>query len=151
MTPTISEALVGNFMTLMEPPPPESAGEFMAGKIGVTGMIALLAAQEAEKGAAVRVTENRAMRALFAEADAGVWAPALADRLKALARGDDPDLTITGLDRNNAELRVALIALHTAVEESPGGASLARQKRILRLLRESADARRLDLPPMPAR
>lgn len=151
MTPTISEALVGNFMTLMEPPPPESAGEFMAGKIGVVGLISFLAAEEAEKGAAVRFAENRAMRTLFSEAAAGGWTPALTARLKELARGEDQDLTISGLDRANAELRHALIALQTAVEAAPGAASLARQRRIVRLLREGADARRLDLPPMPAR
>jgi hypothetical protein len=150
LTPTISEALIGNFMTLIEPPPPDSAGEFMAGKIGVTGMISLLAAQEAEKGAAVRFTENKALRTLFAEASDGGWAPALSSRLKALAGGEDTDLTITALDRANAELRIALIALQTAAEDAPGAASLARQKQIARLLRKSADARRLDLPPMPA-
>jgi len=151
MTPTISEALVGNFMTLIKPPPADSAGEFMAGKIAVTGMISLLAAQEAERGAAVRVAENRAMRTLFAEAAEGRWAPGETIRLRDLARGEDLTITITGLDRGNAELRNALIALQAAVEDAPGAASLARQKRIARLLREAADARRLDLPPMPAR
>ena len=102
MTPTLPEALLGNFMTLIEPPPLESAGEFMAGKIGVIGMISLLAAQEAEKGAAVRVAENKALRALFAEAARNGWAPAQADRLKALSQGEDGDLTLTGLDRGNA-------------------------------------------------
>jgi hypothetical protein len=150
MIPTTAEALIGNFMTLIEPPPPEAAGDFTAGKIGVIGMISLLAAQEMERGAAVRVTENRAMRTLFAEAAEGGWAQAQTERLKALARGEDDDLTITALDRGNAELRTALIALQSAVEDAAGAASLARQKRIARLLREAAQARRLDLPPMPA-
>ncbi len=99
----------------------------------------------------MRVTENRAMRTLFAEAAEGGWAPDQTERLKALARGEDDDLTITALDRGNAELRIALIALQSAVEDAVGAASLARQKRIARLLREVAQARRLDLPPMPAR
>ena len=76
-------------MTLIEPPPADSAGEFMAGKIAVTGMISLLAAQEAERGAAVRVAENRAMRTLFAEAAEGRWAPGETIRLRDLARGED--------------------------------------------------------------
>ena len=156
MTPTASELLIGNFMTLIEPPPPESAGEFMAGKIAVTGMISLLLAQEMEKGVSVRAAENRALRALFVEAAEGGWAPALTDGLKSLARGEDQDLTLSALDRANAALRTALIALQTAVEEASGGAGpsaagRAREKRIARLLRESADARRLDLPPLPAR
>lgn len=151
MIPTAAEVLLGNFMTLIEPSPPESAGEFMAGKIGVVGMISLLAAQEAEKGAAVRVAENRAMRTLFAEAAAVDWAPSLKDRLRTLAGGEDLDLSITALDRANAVLRLALIDLHAAVENTPGDAARAQEKRIVRLLREAADARRLDLPPMPAR
>jgi hypothetical protein len=150
MIPTTAEALIGNFMALIEPPPPEAAGDFTAGKIGVIGMISLLAAQEMEKGAAVRVAENHAMRTLFAEAAEGGWATDQTARLKALARGEDDDLTITALDRGNAELRTALIALQASVEDAAGAASLARQKRIARLLREAAQARRLDLPPMPA-
>jgi hypothetical protein len=151
MTPTAPELLVGNFMTLIEPPPPESAGEFMAGKIGVTGMISLLLAQEIEKGAAVRVAENRAMRALFARAAADDWASGLTGRLKGLSGGEDTDLTFTALDRANAELRIALIALQTAVEETASPPARAQEKQIARLLHEAADARRLDLPPMPAR
>jgi hypothetical protein len=150
MTPTAPELLIGNFMALIEPPPPESVGDFMAGKIAVTGMISLLIAQEMEKGVAVRVAENRAIRALFNEAAAGGWAPDLSVSLKALARGEDEDLTLTALDRDNAALRLALIALQTAVEDAAGAAGRARQKRIIRLLREGSDARRLDLPPMPA-
>jgi len=151
MTPTAPELLIGNFMTLIEPSPPESAGEFMAGKIGVTGMISLLLAQEMEKGAAVRVAENRAIRGLLAEAAEGGWAPAQTAALNTLARGEDGDLTLTALDRDNAALRTALIALQAAVEEAANAAGKAREKRIVRLLRENADARRLDLPPMPAR
>ena len=151
MIPTASEVLIGNFMTLIEPPPPESMGEFMAGKVGVVGMISLLMAQEAEKGAAVRVAENRAIRNLFQEAAQGGWVGALTVRLRELARGEDTDLTLSALDRSNAELRTALIALQSAVEATPGAAALARERRIMRLLREAADARRLDLPPMPAR
>jgi hypothetical protein len=151
MTPTISEMLVGNFMTLIEPSPVESAGEFMAGKIGVVGMISFIAAQEADKGAAIRVAENRAMRVLFTEAVQGDWIPDQNPRLRELARGLDTDITLTALDRVNAELRAALISLQAAVEEIPDVAALPRQKRIMRLLHDAADARRLDLPPMPAR
>ena len=80
MIPTPAEVLIGNFIALIEPPPPDSAGEFMAGKVGVIGMISLLAAQEMEKGAAVRVAENRAIRALFAESADGGWVPAASGR-----------------------------------------------------------------------
>jgi hypothetical protein len=151
MTPNAPELLIGNFMTLIEPPPPEAMGEFMAGKIGVIGMISLLLAQEMEKGCAVRVAENRAMRALFQDAADDGWAVNLGDRLRSLASEEDLDLTLSALDRANAELRLALIDLQIAVEDTLGEAARAQEKRIVALLRESADARRLDLPPMPAR
>ena len=52
MTPTVPELLLGNFLCLSEPPPPESSGDFLQARIGVTGMISLLCAQEAERGTA---------------------------------------------------------------------------------------------------
>jgi hypothetical protein len=141
--PTAPEILLGTFRALMEPPPPEAMGAFETGKIGVIAMISFLVAQEAERGVAMRVAENRTIRALFAEAAEGGWSPALTGRLAALARGEDTDLTITALDRNNAELAAALIALHMAVEAAQDP---ARERRILRLLRDGAAARLLELP-----
>jgi len=66
MTPTVPELLLGNFLCLIEPPPPESSGDFQQGRIAVTGMIALLCAQEAERGVAARVWENGAIREVLA-------------------------------------------------------------------------------------
>lgn len=136
MTPTVSELLLGNFLTLMEPPPPESTGDFMAGKIGVTGMIAMLAAQEAERGAEARLWENGAIRDLLKQGGAAV--PEGCDSEK--------DFSIAGLDRVNAKLRKALIDLHIAVEDR-GDRDLDHA--ILRFYVKSADMRRLDLPPLP--
>ena len=137
MTPTVSELLLGNFLTLMDPPPPEALGDFMAGKIGVTGMIAMLAAQEAERGAEARLWENGAIRDLLKQGGAAVPAEAAVDK----------DFSICGLDRTNATLRKALIALHIAVEEK-GDRTLDHA--ILRFYVKSADMRRLDMPPLPA-
>jgi hypothetical protein len=150
MIPTVPELLIGNFTSLLDPPPPEAMGEFLAGKLAVIAMISFLLAEEAERGAAMRVAENRAIRTLFAEAAHSAWTPDLSGRLEELARGEDSDLVLTALDRTNAELRTALIALHAAVEESIGPAARQREQRILRLLREAAAARLLELPPMPA-
>ncbi|MBX3478768.1 MAG: hypothetical protein KF842_00055 [Caulobacter sp.] len=136
MTPTVAELLLGNFLALAEPPPPESMGDFMAGRIGVTGMIAMLAAQEAERGAQARLWENAAIRDLLARGGAPV--PAGAET--------ETDFSITGLDRVNATLRRALIALHIAVEEK-GDTDLDHA--ILRFYLNSADMRRLDMPPLP--
>lgn len=136
MTPTVSELLLGNFIALMEPPPPEAMGDFMQGKVAVTGMIAMLAAQEAERGAEARIWENNAIRDLLRQGGAAI--PEGAETEK--------DFAICGLDRVNATLRKALIALHTAVEEK-GDRDLDHA--ILRFYVRSADMRRLDMPPMP--
>ena len=141
MTPSVPDILVGNFLCMAEPGPPEQQGEFMAGKVGVVALLSLLAAQEAERGAAARVTENAAIREILIEAAAdygleGGW-PA-----------DPVELTISGLDRVNATLRQALISLHEAVE---GRVDTGRHARILRLYARMAELRRLDLPPLPGR
>ncbi len=136
MTPTVSELLLGNFICLMEPPPPETLGDFMAGKIAVTGMIAMLAAQEAERGAEARIWENQAIRELLKQGGAAIPEDAAVEK----------DFSICGLDRVNAALRRALIALHTQVEES---GDRALDHAILRFYVKSADMRRLDMPPLP--
>ena len=137
MTPTVSELLLGNFLTLMDPPPPEAMGDFMAGKVAVTGMIAMLAAQEAERGAEARLWENGAIRDLLTRGGAAIPAEAATDK----------DFSICGLDRTNAALRRALIALHIAAEEK---GDRALDHAILRFYVKSADMRRLDMPPLPA-
>ncbi|MCY1647231.1 hypothetical protein OVA11_09250 [Caulobacter sp. SL161] len=141
MTPSVSDILVGNFLCMAEPGPPEQQGEFMAGKVAVVALLSLLAAQEAERGAAARVTENAAIREVLSEATADY-------ALSADWPADPAELTIGGLDRVNAALRLALIGLHEAVE-ARGDA--ARHGRILRLYARMADLRRLDLPPLPGR
>ncbi len=142
MTPTVPELLMGNFLCLMEPPPPESSGDFLQSRIGVTGMIALLCAQEAENGIAARVWENGAIREVLTAA-AGAYGQRFADA----ARGEDDDLSLAALDAANAALRRALIELHIAVETARD-ATLDTALRALYV--KMADARRLDLPPLPA-
>lgn len=142
MTPTVPELLLGNFMALMEPPPPESTGDYLQGKIAVTGMIAMLAAQEAERGIEARAWENGAIRDLL-KASAATYGATFAEA----AQGQDTDLSLAAMDRANAALRKALIALHIAVE---GARDAPLDTEIRQLYVKMAHARRLDLPPMPA-
>lgn len=142
MTPTVPELLQGNFIALIEPPPPESSGDFLQSRVAVTGMISLLCAQEAERGIAARVWENRAIRALLSDA-----APTYGAAFAEAAGGEDADLSLTALDAANAALRRALIALHIAVETARDA---ALDTVIRGLYVQMAEARRLDLPPLPA-
>jgi hypothetical protein len=135
MTPTTNELLVGNFVALAVPPPPESMGEFLSGRVSVVGLISLLAAQEAENGVAVRVWENGAIADLLAKTG------------ETVPRAADPsDLSIAALDAHNAALRRLLIGVHE-VAELEGKVALDRE--ILSLYQAMADRRMLVLPPLP--
>uniref|UniRef100_B0T038 Uncharacterized protein n=1 Tax=Caulobacter sp. (strain K31) TaxID=366602 RepID=B0T038_CAUSK len=143
MTPALPDILRGNFLCLAIPAPVESQGEFMTGRVGVIALLSLLAAQEVERGTTARVWENAAIAAVLAEA-AEVYGVQYAE----LAETQSADLSLVALDAANAALRRGLIALHEAVEDA---ADLPRHRVIVALYGEMAQARRLDLPPLPAR
>ncbi len=142
MTPTLPELMIGLTINLSAPQPAEAQGDYMAGRLGLLAMISVLAAQEAERGVAVRVEENTAIRALFANAaeEAGGH---LTAKLSAAASMTDSDFTLAALDGANADLRRLLIDLHTDVEAR---GNIARDREILELYAEMARCRRLDLP-----
>lgn len=141
MTPSLPDVLVGNFLCMMDPGPPEQQGEFMAGKVAIVAILSLLAAQETERGVAARVAENIAIRAVLDEA-------AVDYGLDVAGLPSTEGLTFSALDRVNAALRTALIGLHEAVETR---SDTARHHAILRLYAKMAELRRLDLPPLPGR
>lgn len=140
MTPSVPEILRGCVIALASPAPPESAGDFAAGRVGLASTLLMMCAQEADRCVAAAIAENADMRALFATA--GAHDPALDGRLAQAAGEIDTDLTITGLDAANARLRRLLIALHEAVEAA-GDAALDR--RIIELYGRMARGRRLEL------
>ena len=129
MTPALPDILIGQAAALATPLPPEAQGEYLAGRVGIMAMLAGLAAQEADRGPAARVWENRAIAELIAKAGKAV--PAVND-----------DLTWRGLDAENARLRRRLIEIHEAAEAA-GDRTL--QGKILQLYVEMAAARRLVL------
>ncbi len=142
MTPALPDLLLGQTVAITAPQPPEAGPDYAAGRFGLNATISLLAVQEAERGPAARLWENGALRALFAEA-AEACDDTLAGELRRLAAGHDEDMSWSGLDRVNADLRRALIRLHVAVEDR---ADSALDRRILSLYQAMAKARRLELP-----
>ncbi len=134
MTPSLPDIMLGQVAALSAPMPPEAAGDYLVGRLGLVAMLSILAAQEAERGIDSRVWENAAIRDLLARAAAPADCPAAAD------------LTWSALDRENACLRRSLIDVHVAAEEA-GDAVLDLE--ILHLYQEMAERRRLDLPPTP--
>jgi hypothetical protein len=142
VTPALPDMLMGQAMALSAPQPPESAGDYMAGRIGMIAMLAVLAAQEAERGLAARTWENGALIALFERA-APAYDAVLAGDLARAAAEDRTDHGWGALDRANADLRRVLVRLHEAAEDR-GDSSLDRE--ILTLYQAMAKARHLDLP-----
>jgi hypothetical protein len=126
VTPALPDVLMGVVRTLAAPSPPESSGEFMAGKLGLVSMLLMLCAQEAERGGAARVCENAAMRERLGDAPTA-----------------DADLSWSALDATNAELRIRLTAAH-AEAEARGDASA--DWAFLELYVKMSDIRRLDVP-----
>jgi hypothetical protein len=140
MTPTVTDLLNGCIQTLARPPRPEEAGLFAGARIRLAAMMNRLIALECADGAAVRVWENTALRALIAATGPKHGVPA-----SELEETADGDYSLGSLDTANAKLRRLLIRLHEAAELS-GDTELDRQ--ILKLYREIARRRELHLPPV---
>jgi len=140
MTPTVMDLLNGCIQTLATPPRPEEAGLFAGARIRLAAMMNRLIALECADGAAVRVWENTALRALIAATGPKHGVPA-----SELDETYDGDYSLGSLDTANAKLRRLLIRLHEAAELS-GDTELDHQ--ILKLYREIARRRELHLPPV---
>jgi hypothetical protein len=140
MTPTVTDLLNGCIQTLATPPRPEDAGLFAGARIRLAAMMNRLIALECADGAAVRVWENTALRALIAATGPKHGVPA-----SELDETSDGDYSLGSLDTANAKLRRLLIRLHEAAELS-GDTELDHQ--ILKLYREIARRRELHLPPV---
>lgn len=122
MTPSAADILVGNARVIAALAGEQGGAEYAAARLGVVALLSVLAAQEAATGAAMRTAENAAIRRVLGE------------------DGVDTDLTIAGLDAENARLRRGLIAHHAACD--PDDAA------ILALYRTMAELRMLRLPEM---
>ena len=111
----------------------------------VIGLLLTAVAEEFGRAAARRMDENRALRALFAEAAAAVEDAALAARLREAAEGGDPDLRVEALEATNADLRALLIELHAHVEGLASEAARPIEEAIWSELVRSTERRRLTL------
>lgn len=123
MTPTVADILAGNARVIATLAQTEGGADYTGAKLGVVAMLGILAAQEAATGAAARVAENAAIRALLGE------------------DGGDEDLAIPALDAANAALRRKLIAHHEAL-----AAAGEDDREVLALYRRMAALRLLHLP-----
>jgi hypothetical protein len=141
MTPTLPEILRGEAVALSTPMPPEAGDAYFASRLGMISTLAVLAAQEAERGPAARIWENQALRDLFAK-HARAYDDRLGGRLASAGEGRDTDFAWSALDAANADLRRLLIALHEAAE---AGDDAELDREIIALYGQMAYARRLEL------
>jgi hypothetical protein len=115
--------------------------------LGVTAILLSFLREDNERGAARRVEENAAIRALFRDAAGAVTDSALRKRIEAAGRSADPSLLLSQLEAANQSLRGLLIELHAHVEELPGPAARKVDDAIWRELVTSTERRKLALAP----
>lgn len=139
MNPEVDQILQMSASQLAGAIAPSLAEGFAQGQASLLSIMMLMAAQEYERAADIRASENAELRVLFAELAAKVDSEELRGTLMAASRSHDASLAISVLNANNAELRRILIALQTHVEDS---GDRAGQLRIWEVLKRAA-ARRL--------
>jgi hypothetical protein len=112
---------------------------FRANDAAMGAQLLDMIAERWDSEAADLVAENRAFRSLVSRA-----AEELGDAQAAeSASGDDEDLRISSLERENDRLRAALIRVHTLAEQVDGDAPRALIDAIWDALRQSVAARRV--------
>jgi len=139
MKPELSQVLV---MSGMQLPGVAAATSYAQGSAGLITGLMMMAAEEHDRAAEVRVAENARMRALFKSLGAKVKDAALRGELETAATSKDPGLRISALNTANADLRKLLIALQTAMEDA---ADRDAQKQIWAHLQKTSEERMLKL------
>jgi hypothetical protein len=142
MNPEVDKILGVSASQLMTQLAPLLPTGYAQGSASLLSVMMVLAAQEYDRAAEIRVAENADMRALFGELAPLVSAPALRADLQRAANAEDASLAISALNESNAALRRLLIALQTHVEEAAGIVARTAEARIWEVLKASA-ARRL--------
>jgi hypothetical protein len=146
MKPEVDQILNLSAGQLMAGTVPFLPNSYLQGSTSLIGIMMMFAAQEYERGAAIRVRESSDMRMLFKELLPLVSDTELKAELDEAASAPEPSLLISALDRENARLRRLLIALHTYLEERDNAAARVGEKRIWDVLRASAERRLLNPP-----
>ena len=122
----------------------QEGAAFAQGTVGLLSMVLTLSAKEYERGADIRVTEKREIRALSAELAPAVEDSKLRAELTQAAEESDPSLRISDLNCANYMLRRLLSRLLIDVEEH---GALPAQKRIWAVLKALAERRLVQLGP----
>lgn len=147
MRPEVTRVFQTFAMDLMMRVIPEIGSAYHQGTIGMMASMLLMAADEWDRAASRRVEENARLREIFAASAPVVTDSALRDRIVALAATRDDDLRVSALEKNNCDLRAALIDLHAHVEALEGAAARRVEEEIWRELAKSTERRMLSTAP----
>lgn len=138
MRPEVTTSTGKSLMTLfMEVMPELAENEYMAANVSMIALMSQFSAQEYERGADIRMAENKGVRALLRE---GTEVTGKADYAAAADAAEPASLKISDLNAANEPAMRALIQLHEQAEsENPALAA-----KITRFLAENANRRAID-------
>ena len=136
----LMQALLVEIAPAMQPP-------YRQASVSIQAMMLLAVREEFDRAAARRVEENRALRALFADAALAVTDASLHASLATAAASTDASLRVPELEAGNRTLRTLLIELHAHVESLAGPEARRIDFAIWRELSASTERRKLSLAP----
>ena len=122
---------------------PAISPTYHQGTVGMVASIFSIISEEWDRAASRRIEENERIRELFRKAAPCVNDEVFKLRLLALADIEDRDFHVSALEKNNCDLRAALIELHAHVEMQSGPDARSIEAAIWKELMESTERRRL--------
>jgi hypothetical protein len=122
---------------------PAVSPTYHQGTVGMVASVFSIIGEEWDRAASRRIEENDRIREIFREAAPSVDDAALKRRLIALADTKDRDFHVSALEKNNCDLRAALIELHAHIETQSGAAARRIEQTIWKELLASTVRRRL--------
>jgi hypothetical protein len=143
--PEVGRVLEVCAMSMMIDVAPHVAPSYRQASVFANAMMLTCIREELDRIASRRVEENRALRALFADAAPGIEEPRLRERLARAGAESDDDLRISALEARNAALRDLLIELHAHVEAEDSPEARRVEASIWRELAASTLRRKLAL------
>ena len=143
MRPPIDIVFQISALDLIERVVPAISPSYHQGTIGMIASMMSMVGEEWDRAASRRIEENNRLRELFREASPIVTDGTLKTRLTRLSETRDDDFHIFALEKNNCELRAALIALHAQIESQTGVDARRIEAAIWKELAASTERRRL--------
>jgi len=144
--PDVQTVMMRSFERILTDIAPHLSSEYAIGSSSVIGLMMFQTATEFERAADIRVQENAAMRAIFADALGALPEGDLRSQAQAAATSSDTSFKISELDKSNDALAALLIELQAYAETVEGAAARKLETQIWDELARAATARRLPHP-----